>query len=85
MPMTDDLWGAEDLPEHLTVRTEHGTIDVPIVNLARPDRFPQLYDPSLWWDPDHVNERGASLATQILAEQLKKWYGAHGMPHPCGG
>jgi hypothetical protein len=85
MPITDDLWGAEDLPEHLTVHTEHGTIDVPIVNLARPDRFPQLYDPSLWWDPDHVNERGASLATQILAEQLKKWYGAHGMPHPCGG
>ncbi len=85
MPKTGDVLGAENLPDQLTVQTAHGAIEVPMINLARPDRFPQLYDPSLWSDPAHLDGRGAYLATQVLAEQLQQWYGGHGMPHPCGG
>ena len=57
---------------------------VPIVNLGRPDRYPALYNPEIWYDDAHLDGQGAEMATRILAEQLKHWYAAHGGPTPCG-
>jgi hypothetical protein len=85
MPMIDNGKGALDYPDHLTVQTVHGPTDVPIINLARPDRFPQFYVPDLWSDGAHVDAHGAEIVTAVLAQQLKLWYAAHGMPRPCGG
>lgn len=80
-PKIDDLASTPRYPDHLTV----GTREVPIVNLARPDLYPQLYRPELWHDPAHLDETGARLATALFAEQLKSWYAAHGAPPRCAG
>jgi hypothetical protein len=85
MPFIDDGYGAREFPDHLAVQTIHGITDVPIVNLGRPDRFPQFYKPNVWADVAHVDGHGAEMASDALAEQLKLWYAAHGMPPNCGG
>jgi hypothetical protein len=85
MPKIGDLLGVQDFPDHLDVSTHQGVIQVPIINLARPDRFPALYDPLLWHDPAHLSGRGAQIASTLLAQQLNQWYAVHGMPHSCGG
>lgn len=81
MPMLRDLTEAPDYPDHLTVDGR----DVPIINLGRPDRFPQLFAPALWYDGSHLERSGATLASTLLAAQLKQWYAAHGAPPRCGG
>ncbi|MEM1042584.1 MAG: hypothetical protein AAGI91_08145 [Bacteroidota bacterium] len=34
------------------------------------ERYPGLFDPDLWFDPGHLNERGAEQVTDILAARL---------------
>jgi len=80
MPKIGDLWDQVEYPEF--IETAAGR--VPIVNLARPQRYPQIYDAQLWYDDAHVNERGAQLATRLLAEELKRRYAAQGRVAGCG-
>jgi hypothetical protein len=56
----------------------------PIINLARPDRFPELYRHSYWHDDSHLNEAGASVATKFFADELKKWYANQRLQTVCG-
>ena len=74
MPMIGDL--AERVVYPDTIQTAGGP--VPIIDLGRPDRYPQIWRPELWHDEAHLNEAGARVATTIFAEQLKAWYAAHG-------
>jgi len=60
-------------------------IEVPIVNLARPDLYPQLYKAGLWQDDAHLNDLGAKMASALVADRLKQWYAAHGGAPRCGG
>ncbi len=78
-PKISDLDSTPEYPDHLTV---DGRV-VPIVNLAQPNRYPQLYDPKLWHDDAHLDEAGARLATALFAAQLKSWYAVHGAPSAC--
>jgi len=80
MPLLHDLTERIDYPD--SIQTTAGP--VPIISLARPDLYPQLYQPSLWADDAHLNEDGARLATKIFAKDLKAWYAAHGQPAGCG-
>jgi hypothetical protein len=80
LPKITDLWEQVNYPS--SVATAGGV--VPIVNLAQPRRYPQIYDAHLWYDNAHVNERGAQLITTLLAEELKRWYAAHGQTLRCG-
>jgi hypothetical protein len=80
MPKIGDLWEQAEYPAF--VETTQGR--VAIVNLARPQRYPQIYEAQLWYDDAHVNERGAQLVTRLLAEELKQWYAAHGLVAGCG-
>jgi hypothetical protein len=58
--------------------------EVPILDLGRPDLYPQLYDRSLWLDSQHMNAQGSQLFSRLLAQQLLAW--AHDHPvHGCGG
>ena len=84
MPLIDDMREAIDYPDHLTVAGKNGPIMVPIINLGRSDRFPQVFNPELWHDPAHFTGEGAKLVSQIMAEQLKQWYALHGEPPACG-
>lgn len=84
MPGLGDLTAGADYPDHLTVSVPWGTIDVPIINLARADLYPEFYKPELWHDEAHFDGAGAQIASRVLAEQLKKWYAVHGGPTPCG-
>ena len=83
MPKAGDVFGAYRLPDELDVPTSRGLLTVPIINLARPDHFPQFYEPALWHDNAHLNGQGAQVVTGVLAEQLKLWYATHPMPQPC--
>jgi hypothetical protein len=80
LPKIGDLWEQVEYPAFL--ETAQGR--VPIVNLARPRQYPQIYDAKLWYDDAHVNERGAQLVTRLLAEELKRWYAAQGQAAGCG-
>jgi hypothetical protein len=64
------------------IETAHGP--VPIVNLANPVLYPQLYEPTLWLDDAHLNEAGAQMASTLIAENLQHWYAVHGEPGQCG-
>jgi len=58
--------------------------EVPVLDMARPDLYPQLYDRSLWEDGAHMNEQGSILFSRLLAQQLLSWAQAHPV-HRCGG
>ena len=81
MPNVGDLKLSNVYPDQLDAA---GT-EVPIVDLARPDRYPQLYKADLWHDEAHLNERGAAIASALAADDLKRWYAAHGGAPRCGG
>jgi len=66
-PSLDDLYRYPEYPAAIEVS---GT-PVPILNLARPDRYPQLFRPELWRDPGHLDTEGAALFSRILAEEVK--------------
>ena len=78
-PKISDMAQEDTFPDHL----EAGGETVPIIDLARPDRFPQLYNPELWHDDAHFNGHGAAVVSQVLGEQVKAWYAAHGGPPRC--
>jgi len=50
---------------------------VPIINLARPDRYPELYQQAYWRNTGHLNVAGAALFTRLLAQQLDAWLRRH--------
>jgi hypothetical protein len=83
MPAIEDKDKIRNFPDHLTVAGPHGPLTVPIVNLARSDLYPQIYNPQIWYDGDHVDGQGAQLVTRIFAQQLRSWYAAHGWPPAC--
>jgi hypothetical protein len=58
---------------------------VPILNLARPDLYPQLFMPKYWHDSGHLNADGAALGSRLLADQLKTWNAANHWDQNCGG
>jgi hypothetical protein len=80
-PMLSDVRNFPDYPA--TIQGPGGT--VPIVNLARPDRYPELYQRQYWYDGTHLNEIGAGVASRLLADELKKWYAEHTVTAVCGG
>jgi hypothetical protein len=50
---------------------------VPIINMARPDRYPELYQQANWRNTGHLNKAGAALFTRLLAQQLDAWLRRH--------
>ncbi len=58
--------------------------DVPIIDMGRPDLYPELYDRSLWTDSQHMNEQGSKVFSRVLAQQLLAWSHDHPV-HGCGG
>ena len=80
MPKLSDLGRSEVYPDEVTA----DTLQVPIVDLARPDRFPQLYRAELWHDDAHLNDHGAELASALIAKELTRWYAAHSVAPHCG-
>jgi len=78
MPKLSDLTHRIDYPDMLS--TSQGPI--PIFNLARPDLYPQLYAPELWFDDAHLDESGARLASTLLAQSLIAWQSAYAHPLP---
>lgn len=81
MPKLGDLAVSYNYPDHI----EANGIEVPIVNLARPDLYPQLYKAGLWHDDAHLNDLGAKMASALIAGALKQWFAAHGGAPRCGG
>ena len=79
MPMMADMESYPVYPDHL----QSAGGPVPIINLARPDVHPELYQLQYWHDDAHLNDHGAELATAIAANELKSWYAAHGWPSAC--
>ena len=67
-PHTDDRMTTVVYPD--TVETSIGS--VPIVDLGRIDRHPDLYQASLWLDAAHVNAPGAALMTRLLADEIAR-------------
>jgi hypothetical protein len=55
----------------------------PIFDLARPDRFPELFKSDLWRDPGHLNPKGAAVFSMILAREVNDWL-ADGSNQGCG-
>ncbi len=81
MPMLTDLKNYPMPPDEIA--WSGGT--APIINMARPDLYPELFQVKYWVDDAHLNEQGARLFTRLMAERLKQWYVAHGWPQRCGG
>jgi hypothetical protein len=80
-PLFPDVQRFPDYPA--TIETPNG--NEPIVNLGRPDLFPELFNPKNWHDPGHLNADGAALASRLLAGQIKAWYSANHREMTCGG
>lgn len=80
MPVLYDLYRTDTYPA--SSQTSVGV--VPIIDLGRPDLYPQFYAANLWLDPQHLNEAGAQLVTKELARQIQQWYGTH-PPQPNPG
>ena len=57
---------------------------VPIINLAQPDLYPELYQLDNWFDNAHLNGQGAALASALLAQSLQGFNAAHPTPTRCG-
>ena len=81
MPMVNDLTEHPVYPA--TIAGPEGP--EPILNLARPDLYPELYQVRYWHDSAHLNEAGAGLVSRLLAEQIKTWYAKNPAAARCGG
>jgi hypothetical protein len=66
-PKLTDLSTYSTYPDALTC----GGGTIPIVNVALPGKNPQLYEPVLWHDLTHLNERGARLYSKLLAQAVR--------------
>ena len=73
LPTLNDLYVDGNYPT--SIQTSFG--EVPIINLARPDIYPQFYSQDLWFDKLHLNAEGARLVTAELASQIRAWYSLH--------
>jgi hypothetical protein len=80
MPMLGDIAQRREYPA--TIAGPDGP--KPILNLARPDLYPYLFQPKYWADEAHLNEAGAAIGSRLLAEQIKAWYGANPAAAQCG-
>ena len=82
-PRLDNLVSYPVYPPEITV---DGVI-TPILSMARPDLYPDLYVPSNWADGTHLNATGAAMLGHDLAAQLLDWHRAHPQSQPmsCGG
>ena len=80
LPRMDDLGGRHSYPPYLEVDGQA----VPIIDLGRPDLYPQLYQPGNWYDDSHLSEAGAALASTLIAQQLDSFAAQHPFP-VCGG
>jgi hypothetical protein len=80
MPNFEDLDHYEIYPDLIVVDGQN----VPIVDLARPDLYPELYQAKYWHDNAHLNEPGADLSMKLVAKQLKNFYAHHPLT-ACGG
>ena len=81
-PKLTDVSGTLNYPNEIV--TPRGHL-VPIIDLARPDRFPSFYETKFWHDEAHLDEQGAAQVSEVFAQQLMAWYAAHGAPQRCGG
>jgi hypothetical protein len=72
-PTLGDLTSDAAYPEE--VEGPNGLI--PIINLARPDLYPELYQRTYWRNAGHVNAAGAAVFTRLLALQLDAWLRRH--------
>lgn len=57
---------------------------VPIINLERPDRYPELFKPEAWGNPGHLSALGAVLASRILARRVREWLSSQPSLPRCG-
>jgi len=80
MPRIGDLDRYQVFPESLRTRDRV----VPILDLARPDRYPELYQAKYWFDDSRLNGAGANVATALAARELRSFYEQHGAPPRCG-
>ncbi len=81
MPMLSDIAQRRVYPA--TMQGPDG--EEPILNLAQPDLYPELFQSKYWADGSHLNEAGAAIGSRLLAEQIKAWYGANPSAARCGG
>jgi len=80
MPNLDDLDHYEIYPDTIVVDGQ----SFPIIDLARPDLYPELYQGRYWHDNAHLNEQGADLSMKLVTKQLKIFYVHHPLT-ACGG
>lgn len=66
-PKLSDLRSYDTYPDSLAC----GGLNVPIVNVALPAVHPELYDPALWHDINHLTERGAAVYSRLLGLAVK--------------
>jgi len=80
MPNIEDIDHYEVYPDAMVVDGQ----SVPIIDLARPDLNPELYQGKYWHDPAHLDEAGADLVMKLTADRLKNFYAHHPLT-ACGG
>jgi len=80
MPSVGDLDHYEIYPDTIVVDGQ----SVPVIDLARPDLYPELYQAKYWHDDAHLNEQGAGLIMKVTADRLKIFYAHHPLT-ACGG
>ena len=56
---------------------------VPVIDMARPDLYPELYQPGYWRNAGHLNAAGAAVFTRLLARQIDAWLARHAATLPC--
>lgn len=79
-PMIDDLYAVKQYPPCI----DEPFGPVPILDVADPRSFPELYQANMWHDVGHLNEKGAALFTRRLAEKAKAWYADDASTRTCG-
>lgn len=79
-PMLDDMSDIPDYPAAI----EGPNGPVPIFNLARPDRFPELYRLENWRNATHMTHEGAAVFSRLLGMQVADWAAHQSFPAECG-
>jgi hypothetical protein len=79
-PLAFNLQSYPTYPSEITV----DGVTAPILSVARPDLYPDLYLEQNWADDSHLSPQGAALASRYLAQQLSQWYKAHPQAMACG-
>jgi hypothetical protein len=79
-PQTADMQSFPVYPAEITV----DGVTTPILSMARPDLYPDLYQPQNWYDYAHLSASGAPLLGKHLATQLSDWYRTRPQQMSCG-